>query len=200
MEKKIIKTGISLSRAIEKIISETTLNQRAQMYAQGVKEMAAQKAEAEENLNEEDVTTDDKEEEVKQPVSSKTQEDEKDKLKKGDIEPKDIIDKLNSIRSGKSFKDESVSSKLDEYIESLSKAEKVALLAFLKGISQVVTGEIDPRSAVEPSDAPASVKMDKQVTGKKKVIKPVVVKAPQKSEKKTSAEDTSGPVPITPKQ
>jgi hypothetical protein len=122
------------------------------------------------------------------------------KLKKGDINSEDIIEKLNSIRSGKSFKDETISKRLDAYIESLSKAEKVALLALLKGISQIVTGEIDPDSAQDPSEDPADVKMKKVGGVQKKHIKPTVIKAPEKEEKKAKpAEDTSGPVPIKPK-
>jgi hypothetical protein len=134
--------------------------------------------------------------------SSKTIDSEKDKLKKGEIKSKDIVDKLNTIRSGKSFKDSSVSGKLDEYVESLNKAEKVALLAFLKGLAQIVTGEVEAEAAQDPSDDPADVKMEKGNEPQKKTIKPNVIKAPakEKTEKKPGSEDTSGPVPITPKK
>ena len=128
-------------------------------------------------------------------------DDEKLKLKKGDITVDDVIDKLNSIRSGKSFKDEKITAALTKYIDDLDTAEKTALLAFLKGISQVVTGEISPESATEPSSKPADVEMEKTVGSKKVSVKPNVIKAPDiEKNKKSSAEDTSGPVPIKPKK
>ena len=81
-------------------------------------------------------------------------------------------------------------------------AERVALLAFLKGISQIVTGEIEASAAQDPSDKPADVQMKKGPDVQKKTLKPNVIKAPpkEKGEKKPSAEDDSGPVPITPKK
>ena len=131
---------------------------------------------------------------------SSEKENETEKLKKGEISTSDIVEKLNSIRSGKSFKDEEIASKIEKYINDLSKAEKVALLAFLKGISQIVTGEIDPSSATEPSDKPANVQMTKTGGVEKKSIKPTVIKAPEAQKEKKSVEDTTGPVPITPKK
>jgi hypothetical protein len=135
-------------------------------------------------------------------TSSKTVEDEKQKLKKGEISTDDIIDKLNFIRSGKSFKDDVIKKNLDEYVKSLSRAERVALLAFLKGLSQIVTGEIQPDVAIDPADPDPDVKMKKGAgPEKKKTIKPNVIKAPDVEKKeKPSSEDTSGPVPIKPKK
>lgn len=134
--------------------------------------------------------------------SSKTMDDETEKLKQGDIKPKDIVDKLNSIRSGRSFHDSAVSSAMESYIDSLSKAEKVALMAFLKGIAQIVTGEISGQNASDPSDKPADVKMDK--TNEPKTIhkKPNVIRGGGGGSKQKSggAEDTSAPAPITPKR
>ena len=92
---------------------------------------------------------------------------------------------------------------MNEYVESLSRAEKVALLAFLKGLSQIVTGEVDAETATDPADPGPDVKMEKGAGEKEtKSLKPNVIKAPEKekSEKKPSSEDTSGPVPITPKK
>lgn len=136
--------------------------------------------------------------------TSKTMDDETEKLKQGDIKPKDIVDKLNAIRSGRSFKDSAVSSSMEEYINSLSKPEKVALFAFLKGISQIVTGEVPARAAEEPSDEPSDVEM-KKGSGPEKVVhkKPNVIKGtPPKPKQPTPSggEDTSAPAPITAKK
>jgi len=135
-------------------------------------------------------------------TSSKTMDDETEKLRQGDIKPKDIVEKLNSIRSGKSFKDSAVSGAMEEYIGSMSKAEKVALLAFLKGIAQIVTGEVAANHADEPSKHPADVHMDKANEPHVVHKHPNVIKAAGKpSEKKGArAEDTSAPAPIVPKR
>jgi len=127
--------------------------------------------------------------------------DEQKKLKSGEVSSKDIVEKLNTIRSGKSFKEEAIANSLESYINDMTKAEKTALFAFLKGISQIVTAEFSAEKAIDPSKTPANVKMKK--TGTSKVtIKPVVVKKPLGGEekKKPPAEDTTGPVPIKPKK
>lgn len=135
--------------------------------------------------------------------TSKTGDDEKAKLASGDVETKDIVEKLNSIRSGKSFKDESVKGPMDQYITSLSTAEKTALLAFLKGIAQIVTGEISAQQAEEPTKHPADVQMQKGEKKQTKHIQPNVIKghAPKKQQG-SETEDTSAPVsaPITAKK
>lgn len=194
-------TSNSLSKAVEQIVKESI---KASLYRNAVDEKDKQNK----MLGEEDEAAGDESKKSNpddtgpQPTQSKTVEDEKQKLKKGDVETKDIIDKLNFIRSGKSFKDEAIEKSLDEYVKSLSKAERVALLAFLKGLSQIVTGEVQPDVATDPADPDPDVKMKKgSGPEKKKTIKPNVIKAPDVEKKeKPSSEDTSGPVPITPKK
>lgn len=196
----------SLSKAIEEIVRESL---KSSLYQNAVEEKDNQQKimgeEDEDIFSDEggDDKSDSPASSGEKETSSKTQDSEKEKLKKGEVKTKDIVDKLNTIRSGKSFKDSAISSKLDEYVESLSKAERVALLAFLKGLAQIVTGEIEPEAATDPADPEPDVKMQKG-SGEKKVksIKPNVIKAPEKEkiEKKPSSEDTSGPVPISPKK
>ena len=124
-----------------------------------------------------------------------------EKFKKGDITVEDVIKKLNSIRSGKSFNDEDVKTALAKYFDGLEGAEQAALLAFLKGISQIVTGEVSATQAVEPGDKPVDIEMKKTSGSQKVSIKPNIIKAPDiDKNKKPSAEDASGPVPITPKK
>lgn len=198
MEKTVkIESGKSLSQLIEKIVKESI---KSKLHRNAEDEKSKQK----EVIGEEDDESEGTEQsEPQEDTSSKSVDAEKEKLKKGEIEPKDIVDKLNAIRSGKSFKDDAIASKLDEYVNSLSKAEKVALLAFLKGLSQIVTGEVEAEVATDPADPDPAVKMKKGAGEKQtKSIKPNVIKAPEKekTEKKPSSEDTSGPVPITPKK
>lgn len=197
------RTGMTLSQAIEAIVKESI---KSQLYQNAMDEKERQSAMLDEE--DDDLFSDDKADAPskdaksdKPASSSKTGEDEKEKLKKGDVSTDDVVEKLNAIRSGKSFKDEAIASKLDEYVESLSKPEKTALLAFLKGLAQIVTGEVSAEQAVDPASNPANVKMKKGEEVQKKSIKPNVIKAPPKEKKeKPSAEDTSGPVPITPKK
>jgi len=129
--------------------------------------------------------------------------EEAKKLKEGDITVEDVVEKLNAIRSGKSYKDEEILGKLEEYVKSLDAAEKTALLVFLKALSQIVTGEVASKDVVKPTDKPVDVKMEKQPAEKKVTIKPTVIKkqSPEEDkEEKTPAEDTKGPVPIVAKK
>ena len=134
--------------------------------------------------------------------SSKSWDEESKKLKTGNVSVEDIIEKLNSIRSGKSFKDDSIMSSFKKYFDDLDKTEKTAMFAFLKAISQIVTGEVSAAAAVDPSEKPADIEM-KKVGGQSSVsIKPNVIKSSEekKEKKPSSKEDTAGPVPITPKK
>lgn len=128
--------------------------------------------------------------------SKKSTDVDVEKLKKGQVDIGDVVEKLNSIRSGRSFKDSKIMANLTKYVSDLSNAERTALLAFLKGISQIVTGEVSPDAALDPSDKPVSVKMEKEDSDK------IVVKTSLKTlaSKKSKKEDTTGPVPISPKK
>jgi len=134
------------------------------------------------------------------------QDDEKEKLKSGEITVDEVIEKLNTIRAGKSFKDEEIKLAMESYLNDLDSAEKTALFAFLKGISQIVGGEVEGGKALEPSENPANVKMEKipsqqKVTAKTNVIKKPSVEKSQKSKAgNQSKEDTTPPVPISPKK
>lgn len=153
--------------------------------------------------NEQDLFSKDEKSVEDSKKSETTSDAETEKLKKGDVTVDDVVEKLNSIRSGKSFKDENIANAMKEYIEKLSKAEKTALLAFLKGISQIVTGEISAEKAIEPDDAPAKVSMEKKNQQQTKQIKPNVIKTakPEKpSSKGSPEEDTTPPAPIVPKK
>ena len=132
------------------------------------------------------------------------QEDETKVLKSGEIDVENVIEKLNTIRAGKSFKDAEIKQAMESYLNDLNDAEKTALFAFLKGIAQIVGGEVEGTKATEPSDKPANVKMEKTPSVQKVKVKPVVIKKPsieEKPEEKSAkpAEDTTPPVPIAPK-
>jgi hypothetical protein len=155
-----------------------------------------------------DVHTDD-EDQVDQP------DDTEQKLKSGEVSVKDIVEKLNSIRSGKSFKDSAVSKAIDDYVAKLKKPERVALMSFLQGISQIVTGEVPGQAAVAPESQPADVDMQKGNEPKTIQKKPNIIKGPGETSKaapkppgqtsmkpgqEAPEEDTTPPAPIVPKK
>lgn len=134
---------------------------------------------------------------------SKTFADDTDTLKTGEVKVEDVVEKLNAIRSGRSFKDEGIESAMEQYVNSLSKAERTALLTYVSAIAQLVTGMVSGTDAPEPNEPPANVEMKKEKSGKVVHVQPNVIKAPPKEQKKEkSAEDTSAPVgaPIKPKK
>ena len=121
---------------------------------------------------------------------------EGNELQKGSITLDMVVDKLNSIRSGKSFKDDAIASQMGTYFDDLNDNEKLALYAFLKGISQIVTGEIQGQNAQEPEDAGQKVVDNGQgPQGRVKHVRPNIVKKTQPSQPAApSTENTSAPI------
>ena len=111
----------------------------------------------------------------------------------GSIDVDMVIHKLNTIRSGRSFRDENIHSQMKAYFEQLDENEELALYAFLKGIAQIVTGEISGEQATEPEDTNPSLSIvnSNDVVSKQKTvsIKPNVVR-------QKAAEDTSSPITV----
>ena len=190
-----IDSAKSLSQYIRTVIREATQQSRDDLRMNAVNEKEQQQLFSDKNGEGAE-----KSGPVEPAKSSKTVEaDSDDKTPTVDS----IIEKLNSIRSGKSFKDEQIETAMNEYFDSLSEAERSALQAFLKGIAQIVTGEIRPPNVSEPDKAPYNVEMqkkDSEEAKEKKHVKPNVIKnvPEKKQEKKTaSSEDTTPPAPIT---
>ena len=143
-------------------------------------------------------------------------DDTAQKLKSGEVSVKDIVEKLNSIRSGRSFKDSAVSQAIDDYVAKLKKPERVALMSFLQGISQIVTGQVPGQQATAPDAEPADVDMEKGNEPKTIQKKPNIIKGPGETSKAApkapaaaggptppgagSEEDTTPPAPIVPKK
>jgi len=80
-----------------------------------------------------------------------------------------IIDLINMIRSGKSMKDEAVLAAFKQYYQRLNGSERVALYAFLTGISGLVveideegSGSGDAGDGDTPSQEPYGIEMKKQ--------------------------------------
>lgn len=212
MSDRHIATGKKLSEMIDSIISESVKSSltRKRLEEKEKQKTFTQRPRQHSSVLDEDDNTDlfsdDSSEGSEKSSDEKTSSDSSEngeKLKSGEIAASDIIDRLNSIRSGKSFKDEKISKEMDQYVDGLKTPEKVALLAFLKGISQIVTGEFEGASAVEPDSHPADVSMKKDNKGgvKTKHVQPNVIKGVAQEKKPTSnTEDTASPAPITAKK
>lgn len=132
---------------------------------------------------------------------------------------KDVVSKLNALRAGRSLKDDAVQASFEEYFGSLKDAEKVALFAFLKGISQVLSGQVSGENASDPADSPANVKMkkgekgdaydpdgdgvanndvdiDSDEEGESKHIDPKVISPKGEPPKKKGGENTKPPIKV----
>lgn len=107
-----------------------------------------------------------------------------------------VVEKLNTIRSGRSFKDEQVMAQMEQYYNDLKDAEKKALQAFLSGISQIATGGVEGQQAQEPEDPPSNVKMVDKSNVKTRPVKPNVIKKGADGASRPSAEDTSPPISV----
>lgn len=128
--------------------------------------------------------------------------DDVDELQKGNVTIEMIVEKLNSIRSGRSFKDQNIMSQMSTYFNDLNDNEKLALYAFLKGISQIVTGEVSGEQAVDPQKTHPELEVTAKNDQKVHKIKPNIIKkkssAPAQPTAKP-AENTASPAPIVPK-
>lgn len=104
------------------------------------------------------------------------------------------IEKLNTIRSGRSFKDDEILAQMESYYNDLKDAEKKALQAFLTGISQIVTAGVEGTQAAEPEDPPANIAMTDKNATKSKQVKPNIIAKGNAAPSKKSAENTAAPV------
>jgi hypothetical protein len=87
------------------------------------------------------------------------------------LEPSDAAQVLNIIRSGKSLKDEDVRARFDGWWSALQNSEKIALKAFLDGIAEIITGDVEASEAPTPSKKPYDVRMNVEKKIEKAVVK-----------------------------
>lgn len=180
-----INSAIELGAVVDRVINESIKSAYAQKALDEKEKQAAVAPETTEPAAP-----------APEPEPSKTMTDDTEAMK-GNVTLDQIIEKLNTIRSGKSFKDSMIKSRFEQYFGSLSNEEKTAMFVFLKGIAQVVTGETPPEEFADPSKAPSGIKMQKGPAVKTKHVKPNVIKNPLPPPgKKTStgAENTTPPI------
>lgn len=187
MEEKKISTARDLRTALKETIDRVLLEAKPPVTNPGKIEKG------------QSLLLDDDPEKKTDDVRTEPSPPDEETLEAGDVTADKVIEKLNTIRAGKSFKDSAIKGALEKYINDLDKAEKTALYAFLKGLAQVMTGEIQPPETTDPSSPPAHVSMQKKSpAGKKTVVKkPVIIRKPAGGGGKTAKkpeEDTTPPI------
>lgn len=114
-----------------------------------------------------------------------------------------IISAINVIRSGRSFKDAPVKVELEKYLNDLDDKEKGILITFLKGLSQISSGQVPGEQAVEPGDIGKYRVVSSG--GTKIQVKPAggggaATPQPPTQEDTTAPEQAGAAPPISPKQ
>lgn len=159
---------------------------------------------------EEDDTSGDEDKEKKDASDDKVNADEDKDQEIEEISSQTIIEKLNTIRSGHSLKRSDIREQMEEYIDALDDAEKVALNAFLEGIAAIITGSQDGQDAEEPSPEvtmKTKTKVVDKIKPKKRTIPTNNLDVPttktvekpklKKSKPSGSAEDSTPPIKVT---
>ena len=189
--------GESLSETYGDLLSEEDERKRQAALEDELKPFAASeksddKSKEQDEGDEEPVEAEEEGEEVEVDV----EETEPSVLSPEELEQIDIdavIDQLNSMRSGKSLKDEGVRKELSDYYEGLSAGEKKSMFAFLQGLSDIMSAGVPGADAPKPAtykirtnspDVDAEKKSDEEEvvakatakeTGEDEKITPIVV-------------------------
>ncbi len=108
------------------------------------------------------------------------------------VKAADIVDLLNTMRSGKTLKDEEVRKNFQAYFDALSGSERVALFSFTQAIADIIAGENTPediKNQPQPEDMGVEISKDdepsKQTTKKAK-----------KAKGKENKDDASAPIVV----
>ena len=102
-----------------------------------------------------------------------------------EIDAESIADKINSIRSGKSLKEEDTMKALNGYFQKLNGPERIALFAFLAGLEKVlgdVTGDVKT-----PHSKPFNIDMEQEKKEEKKA-------KPKGSKEPSANSDSENPI------
>lgn len=113
-----------------------------------------------------------------------------------------IRDALNTIRAGRSLRDKNIRAELKSYVGQMDTEEKTALLAFLKGMGEILTAGMESDKVPDPSDPPYDIEMMQAKREEKKKQEdaedaaPGVVKKPVDRAKQRGMEDNSPPIQV----
>jgi hypothetical protein len=155
----------TIGSVLDQVISEALNPDRVNLQQRGLAEKDVQVASSppeEENGDELNLYKNDDNGE-KQIDMEKTSANTRDDIKAMKFAPtfEQAVDVMNFMRSGHSLRDKYINVAMKNYYHSLSKAERVAMFAFFKGVGQILTGEYSGKDAQAPGETPANVKMKK---------------------------------------
>jgi hypothetical protein len=111
------------------------------------------------NLSEEELAGDEAEEQDEGESEEEAVEDVDDAPSEFGVSFDSVISAINALRSGRSLRDSSVKQQALDYYDRLDTEERKILLLFLNSLSDILTGETDGASAIDPSDPPHSLKI-----------------------------------------
>ena len=140
MGKKVL--GIDIDLLIKKAINESLPKDEKSMQAKKSKELEDFKAPKKD--------ADEIDEEAGEEVTKK-------------VKAGDIVDLLNTMRSGKTLKDEQVRKNFQAYFDALSGSERVALFSFTQAIADIIAGENteeDIKNQPQPEDLGVEISKD----------------------------------------
>ena len=169
MGRKIL--GIDIDEIIKLAINESLPKDEKQVQNKKTKELEGFRAPAKNETDEADDVDEDGGEEVTKKVKAA-----------------DIVDLLNTMRSGKTLKDEQVRKNFQSYFDALSGSERVALFSFSKAIADIIAGENTEEDIKdEPQPEDYGVEISKEEEPKKTV---------KKSSKPSKEKADAGSAPI----
>jgi hypothetical protein len=122
-------------------------------------------------------------------------EDLPDKDVETEITPRKIISQINNIRAGHSLKNSDVKENLLSFLERLDDNEVLVLFYYLDGIAKILNQTIKGSEAIDPSEDPLNIKMNRSGEEKQSIQK-----VPKTTEKPKGAEDTSPPIKVNENQ
>lgn len=188
-----IEVITNMTKKLSTIFEDAVTASRAKKYKNKIEEEEKQNA-----VSPKDKSDEQKNEPVNtQAEPSKTHIDNKEKIKSNSISPLDIIEKLNMLRAGRSFRDRSIKQNLEKYVNSLNNEEKRNLLAFLTGLTEIASGIMTADQATIP-DTNSKEDESKNTNKEKQFVKiqPTIVQ-----NKKEPVQGNKGPVnlPVRPK-
>ncbi len=85
------------------------------------------------------------------------------------ITVEEIVEKINSIRAGRSLSNKNIRMQLEVYFDQLDEEERLSLFAFLAGLSQIVTGEVSGKIATDPEDVSYHPNIQKKIDEEEKI-------------------------------
>ena len=150
-----------------------------------------------ENEEGEEDKTPKKDEEDKAP--KKDEEDEEDKevtVEKLGVSFDSVLKDINTLRAGRSTKDQEIKEELLKYYDRLDEDERQILHLFLRELSRILQGALTGDDAVDPSDAPYNFDIERNVSGDNEEKDEV-----ESDDKETSSgEDSSPPIKVNESQ